>query len=185
MNTTPQIGSRIGQIRKLKETSATHTSVNSRQEDLLTGHKDTRVYDVNTELSNIRTTDYKVSASSPLLSHVECKPIYDVSFNKFSAEHFSVGGLNKQAALKSDELKSIALQIQTVLLASHAENTNKTYSRIFQKWKLWAQKFPEIQTLPADPFYVSLFLIEFAEQTKSAANVRLTVPALKWAHQRR
>jgi integrase len=94
----------------------------------------------------------------------------------------SCGGLDRLKETKNEQLKKLAHQVPSVLLASHADSTNKVYNRLFQCWKSWAKNYGEISILPADSYFVSLFLIEQSKDKKSAGTLRLFLPALKWAH---
>jgi integrase len=127
--------------------------------------------------------------SSNVLAHNFCedfdhsakpKLLYNVC--KKSAAEFSEGGANKQFELQNDVLINLSRVVPSTLMASHAGSTNKAYSRIFNIWKAWSVDFPEVQALPADQYHVSLFLIDYAKKTQSAASVKLVLPALTWVH---
>jgi hypothetical protein len=94
----------------------------------------------------------------------------------------SFGGSDRLTGIKNEHLKRLAHQVPSVLLASHADSTNKAYSRLFQIWKSWARSYGDISILPADSYFVSLFLIQQSKTNKSASTLRMFLPSLKWAH---
>ena len=107
------------------------------------------------------------------------KLLYDV--NKKELFH-SVGGADQQKALTDSHLLNISRRVPFVLMNSHAEKTNKAYSRIFGLWKKWCILHGIKIFLPADPYKVSLFMIELSSNAKSAATAKMVLPALTWAH---
>ena len=105
-----------------------------------------------------------------------------VNVNKnIGNELFFVGKPDKTCFAANRGFDNLVRQIPEVLLRSHAENTNKTYKRVFNLWKVWANN-SGVKVLPSDPFYVGLFLINLAQESQSAANIRQALPALVWAH---
>ena len=89
----------------------------------------------------------------------------------------SSGGRDREEALVSSGLKNLASKVPKVLLSSHANSTNKSCHRIFCLWKKWAEKF-EVKKLPAEEYFVSLFLIDLGTSTESSANCRHALPAM-------
>jgi hypothetical protein len=81
----------------------------------------------------------------------------------------------------NEKLKVLEALVPQVLLKSHAENTNKSYNRVFQLWKNWAEKFG-VRSMPAEDYFVALFLIDLGQTSCSAANIRCAIPAIVWGH---
>ena len=94
----------------------------------------------------------------------------------------SHGDITKVEQLVHPELKRLSQDIPFVLLDSHAEATNKSYHRIFSTWKVWASKFPEVSVFPVKPLHLALFALHWGKVTASAANLKMLVPAIEWAH---
>ena len=94
----------------------------------------------------------------------------------------SSGGLDKLLGLSDPTLVALGNKVPEVLLRCQANSTNKAYSRVFKLWKSWAANFEEVVVLPANPYHVSLFIIQQSEKTNSASSVKLILPSLKWAH---
>ena len=87
----------------------------------------------------------------------------------------------KDAANHSDELKSLANSLPSVVLASRASNTVDKYSGGFVRWKTWAQ-LHTIPTLPASPFHVSLYLRYLMQDTKTVAPLKTALYSIEWIH---
>jgi hypothetical protein len=111
-----------------------------------------------------------------LVSYLPC------SLNASQANAMGGGGLTRVAQIKSDALKELAKDIPSTLLLSHAEATNRKYSYIYKAWKSWTVDFDEVIALPADPFFVGLYLIHLGQVSDSASKISCVLPALVWAH---
>jgi hypothetical protein len=105
------------------------------------------------------------------------KLLFDVNKNFQSA-----GGSDRQKALENPDLIRISQKVPFVLMNSHADKTNKAYSRIFLLWKKWCSVHDIHRFLPSNPYEVSLFMIDSITKSKSAATAKMILPALTWAH---
>ena len=47
--------------------------------------------------------------------------------------------------------------LSTVLTKARENSTTKTYSCYFEKWRISATQFPEVNVLPADKFHIVLW----------------------------
>ena len=56
-------------------------------------------------------------------------------------------------------------------------NTTKTYSSYFQKWKIWATQLPEVNVLPADEFHIVLYMIHLLQIGKTFPAIRMSYSA--------
>ena len=87
----------------------------------------------------------------------------------------------KDAANHSDELKSLANSLPSVVLASRASNTVDKYSGGFARWKTWAQ-LHTISALPASPFHVSLYLRYLMQDAKTVPRLKTALYSIEWIH---
>ena len=56
--------------------------------------------------------------------------------------------------------------LSKVLTESRENSTTKTYSSYFEKWKIWATQFAEVNILPADEFHIVLYMMLMLQQEK-------------------
>ncbi|XP_072021253.1 uncharacterized protein [Amphiura filiformis] len=77
-----------------------------------------------------------------------------------------------------DELNKLASELPGVTLNSRADSTIKQYGGAFCNWCAWADRFGKSK-IPADPYYVSLYLIHSAN---TPAPILKATAAISWAH---
>lgn len=68
------------------------------------------------------------------------------------------------------------------LISSRADSTTKKYAAGFHKWKLWADKYEEVTILPANPMYVSLYLLSLVQNINSVSTLEAAAYSISWAH---
>ena len=76
----------------------------------------------------------------------------------------------------------MAQEIPEVLLQARSPNTNKCYGFAYARWKHWAEAYPEVTILPAQPIHIVLYLVYVAKSAKSYSVINSAVSALSWAH---
>jgi hypothetical protein len=81
----------------------------------------------------------------------------------------------------NDELKQLATELPGVVLNSKADSTVKQYGGAFCNWCKWADSFGKGK-LPAEPYYVSLYLIHISHSAKTPAPISKATAAISWAH---
>ena len=84
--------------------------------------------------------------------------------------------------MKHPKLQKLAEDVPGVVLKSRQDGTVKGYTAGFARWKRWAQNFPEIKVLPAEPRYVALYLTSIFQMSKSHAPVSNAYYSISWAH---
>ena len=67
------------------------------------------------------------------------------------------------------------------ILASHADNTNRSYKYLFTKWKSWAES-RNLSVLQADPFHVAFFATSLLSESSAGSCLKGLVPAIAWGH---
>ena len=98
------------------------------------------------------------------------------------ADVFRVGIWTRLNLVEDDFLRQLAKRLPAMALRSRQEKTIQNYVNSFIRWRNWAQSFPEITHLPADPLYVSLYLLHLSDSAKTHAPVSLAFYAISWAH---
>ena len=81
----------------------------------------------------------------------------------------------------NDELARLARELPRVMAGSKAPATVKAYTGGFSRWKTWATR-QGIQPLPAEPYYVGLYLISVSQSVTSPSAIDLALFSLSWAH---
>lgn len=85
--------------------------------------------------------------------------------------------------VQHDKLKELANSLPSVLVESKAKNTRKKYERGFAAWRDWAKDFPEVQVIPANSLYISLFFVSLIQNGSSCAILNEIHYGLKWFHE--
>ena len=72
--------------------------------------------------------------------------------------------------------------LSKVLTKARENSTTKTYSSYFEKWKIWATQFPEVNVLPADEFHIVLYMIHLLQTGKTFPVIRMSYFAINYLH---
>ncbi|XP_072021557.1 uncharacterized protein [Amphiura filiformis] len=80
-----------------------------------------------------------------------------------------------------DERNKLASELPGVTLNSRADSTIKQYGGAFCNWCTWADRFGKSK-IPADPYYVSLYLIHVSHSANTPAPILKATAAISWAH---
>ncbi|WAR10357.1 hypothetical protein MAR_035433 [Mya arenaria] len=67
------------------------------------------------------------------------------------------------------------------LLNAKSKNTFKTYSSYFKAWGRFCDEHG-LQTIPAQPHHIAIFLTSYADQNISLSKLNAMVYAIAWAH---
>lgn len=81
------------------------------------------------------------------------------------------------------ELQVLTRKLQLSLMHSRADSTTKKYFYAFERWRVWAEKKPEIQVFPVIQEQFCLYLQLVGDLTQSSVAVKEAVSALSWLHQ--
>ena len=106
----------------------------------------------------------------------------------FFLDYFSPGKVLKRGIWEDafqvcdPELKSLAKSLPNVLMAALAPTTSDKYGRGWGRWVDWAQSKPEVTVLPADAFYVAIFLNHLVVANGTVGAIRDAVYGINWAH---
>ena len=57
--------------------------------------------------------------------------------------------------------------LSQVLTKATENSATKTYSSYFEKWKICATQFPEVNVLPVDEFHIVLYRMHFKQEKHS------------------
>ena len=69
-----------------------------------------------------------------------------------------------------------------VLTKARENSTTKTYSSCFEKQKIWATQFPEVNVLPANEFHIVLYMINLPPTGKTFPVIRISYFAINYFH---
>ncbi|CAC5365463.1 unnamed protein product [Mytilus coruscus] len=87
----------------------------------------------------------------------------------------------KQNSDISDELSTLKTRLPEYCLSSSSLNTRKKYQYAFNAFCKWT-KLHNIIPLPSSDYTVSLYLILFSQNSKSASKKNEVIYAISWAH---
>jgi hypothetical protein len=79
-------------------------------------------------------------------------------------------------------LLQLADRLPELLLDKRSDNTNKAYVGAYKRFKVWANKFPEICQMPVSPGHVCLYLVHLGQLELSVSSITNAVAGLSWAH---
>ena len=72
--------------------------------------------------------------------------------------------------------------LSKVLTESRENSTTKTYSSYFEKWKIWATQFAEVNILPADEFHIVLYMMLLLQTGKTFPVIRMSYFVINYFH---
>ena len=105
-----------------------------------------------------------------------CFPIV-VAFPGFNAQ-FSVY-LNHD----DKDIRTLALELPSILMQDLALSTRKKYFRMFQKWETWAKQ-KKVLVIPAQPIFFNLFLFFQMKKESSFSTLSGITSARACAHKK-
>ena len=94
---------------------------------------------------------------------------------------FQQGVWGEYQNLQDAELIELASSLPDVALRGRAPATVRQYSGAFCWWKKWASA-KGVDSFPASPFFVSLYLNYLIQKSSTVAPVEQAVHALSWVH---
>jgi integrase len=80
------------------------------------------------------------------------------------------------------ELVQLQPEVSQLLQQARAPSTNAAYGRAFKQWSDWANQYPEVIALPAEPLHVAFYLTHISRSAKSFAVINLALCSIAWAH---
>lgn len=93
-----------------------------------------------------------------------------------------MGVWSEVAELQDSHLQHLACQLPGVLINCLAPSTTKQYVLLFNKWRDWANLFPEVDMLPVKSLHLSLFIMHMDQSGVGVSYLGQLIPALAWAH---
>ena len=83
--------------------------------------------------------------------------------------------------LQDPSLHSLGENLKTHVLHSKEKSTVNKYTAAFRRWEAWANRYPEITSLPAKPVHVAAYFSNLAKSGKFSA-VESAFYGISWAH---
>ena len=103
-------------------------------------------------------------------------------FYYVSLDVFASGVWAAFAGLCDLSLRELASRLESMVIASRATGTTDVYRRALLRWTHFAASSDEIQTFPAKPEHVALYLQHVLDTTKSHSSVDSAIYGIQWAH---
>lgn len=95
---------------------------------------------------------------------------------------FHVGRWKDRPLLNDDRLIKLADCLPSLVLSSKSDNTVRKYKSGFNQWLKWCKSFQRISPLPADEFYLALFLTSLIQSECHFSKIEEIVYSLSWCH---
>ena len=123
------------------------------------------------------TSAFCLFCSSYCVYHLRLCPLFPifVFLDVFSSPMWS-----EFSQVQDPSLRLLANKLPEMVLSARADSTTATYLNGFKRWRSWASRFPEISVLPANPAYVSLYLLSVLQASTSPAPVQTALYSIRW-----
>lgn len=87
--------------------------------------------------------------------------------------------------IKDDDLRERAAHLPVVIRSAWADSSNEKYKRGWLNWTSWCDRHPEAEKIPADPFYIALFLNDMVLDDQKKGHIETAYLGIRWAHRTR
>lgn len=84
--------------------------------------------------------------------------------------------------IQDDGLRSRAQHLKNVVDARWANSTKMKYKPAWERWVEWCRKYPESSTMPADPFYIAVYLNDLVLNEAKIGTLDAAVCGIRWGH---
>lgn len=125
------------------------------------------------------------SAAFPVLLLFGSRPCSNLLSFDFSAfpGWFSFGDWSELSAIPDGPLAELAQQLPRIVMSDRAPSTVQTYTRAFQRWKLWAGSH-DLPPLPARAIHLCLYVAFLMQSARTFAPINCSMAAIAWAHEK-
>ena len=93
-----------------------------------------------------------------------------------------IGIWQEASTIRSNELIKLSQSLPEVIQAGLASSTTNKYALWWKNWVNWSSSKPEVETLPANPFFVALFLNHVLESNQTKGAITSSFYGIRWAH---
>ena len=94
---------------------------------------------------------------------------------------FRLGIWNKFSNINRD-LLPLKKKLPEVIMSSKADSTKKKYSSGFKKWCCWANNLGSVNPVPADSFYISLYVVSLLQSANGISVIDDAIYSIAWGH---
>ena len=100
---------------------------------------------------------------------------------------FSIEGIygdmwRKIEAIQSEGLRATASQVPLLINAAYADSTLAKYKPAWEKWLSWADQYPEVTSLPADPFFIACYFNDLVASGCKEGTITSAFNGIRWGH---
>ena len=109
------------------------------------------------------------------LATIEMRRSVTAFFNdvfNFLTEYFTAGIWEDMHDIADPELRLRSTNLLQVVHNRWAPNTHAKYDSGWEGWSSWCRRYPESNSLPADPFYIALYLNDLVLENCKDPNER-------------
>ena len=90
----------------------------------------------------------------------------------------------REKSIIHPELAKNAKGLPFLIQNAWADTTNQKYSKAWEKWVAWSNRYPEVEKIPADPFYLALYFNDLAIEEATLSAVKAANSGIRWGHLR-
>lgn len=88
----------------------------------------------------------------------------------------------KLQRIKDKSLKRKAEGLPILLEAAYAKSTLRKYKPAWEKWVVWAKQFDEVNSCPADPLYIAIYLNDLTNSLATEGALTAAILGIRWGH---
>ena len=97
-------------------------------------------------------------------------------------EYYKQGIWEDMEIIQDPELKIRAASLPNLIRNRWADSTNKKYEQGWRKWEAWCACYPESSSLPADPFYIALYLNDLVLDDCKKGALEAAASGIRYGH---
>lgn len=84
--------------------------------------------------------------------------------------------------IQNAEVMELAHSLPKVVMAAKAKSTTAKYDRAWSNWLDWCKDKCEIRSVPANPFYVAIYLSYVLKNSNNNGALKSVFYGIKWGH---
>ena len=98
------------------------------------------------------------------------------------SDYFSHGIWEEIKSIQDPGLKERAHLLPNILQARWADSTKTKYEKAWEKWVKWCQAYPESPKLPAQPFYIALYINDMVLENCKYGALEAAALGIRYGH---
>ena len=100
----------------------------------------------------------------------------------FVLDNLYFGVWKTLSQIQDENLRETASKLPELLDNGLAKSTLSKYKPGWNKWINWVRTYPEVNSCPADAFFVAVYINELVLQTSSLSSISQAFFGIRWGH---